>query len=84
MATPPAKTVKPEMQVNIHGIPPKPHMEEPSPPIDEQGLSANTRAEMEAGRKALEMNKARLEAEYEAGRRAVKEAEARLMKKKED
>ena len=62
---PPQRTT----QVNIHGVAaPQPNMapDEPEP----EGLSDNTRAEMEAGRKNLGQHSRRNDAEHEAGRRA--------------
>jgi hypothetical protein len=68
MPPPPAQP-QPRQQVNIHGVaspPPNMAPDEPEP----EGLSDNTRAEMEAGRKNLGQHSRRNDAEHEAGRRA--------------
>jgi hypothetical protein len=59
------------LQLNIHGIPPKPNMvtEMSSPPEDH--LSETTVGELEAGRKALTENEQRKKAEQDAGRKAI-------------
>lgn len=73
--TPPksaAVAEKPEqLQLNIHGIPPKPNMADDLPPPDEKHVSETTRAELEAGRKAVTLREERLNAEFAAGKKAV-------------
>lgn len=71
MATTPAKSASPNTQVNIHGIPPKPHMADETPPVDEKTLSDSTRTELEAGRKAVSLSSERKNAEFEAGKKAI-------------
>lgn len=61
----------PHQQVNIHGQPPQPNM---APPQEApSGLSDNTIAEMEAGRKNLQQYGARDDAEHDAGRQALEQ-----------
>lgn len=68
-AAPPTIAPPQTTQVNIHGIPPSPHMA-PEPPSTE-GLSEWTKAEMETGKKALEAYKQRGQAELAAGQQAI-------------
>lgn len=58
-------------QVSIHGSPPKPDMAPPESTPDVKNLPDNTKAEMAAGKKALESYQDRLKDELAAGKKAA-------------
>jgi hypothetical protein len=64
-----------QQQVNIHGQPPQPNMAPDEPVLE--GLSDNTKAEMDAGKKVLGQRRQRDDAEHTAGKKHLEPHAAR-------